>query len=267
MLQTLAFHAVVAGEQRSGTWVVGVGGRALSLGTGLLSEDSVWRVLRDVRERAGAPLVLARQHVGLDADVYALTSQNRITTDPHRAERVRIEPVHDAWNVLGHHLRRIYELITHHGLTSKADIYAAAAIPRSTGDTMILDLEVAGLVTRTGWGTVSAGPNTLDAIANGHRLEQDRHERIERSGPNARPGRHGWPNANNSCGRHSPPTTAPSGNPRIAHPVSGPADGDHEAWLESVMATGPPDHDDEHEIEREAIELVAELLGARITAA
>ena len=95
-----------------------------------------------MRERGGAPLVLARQHVGLDADVYALTSQNRITTDPHRAERVRIEPVHDAWNVLGHHLRRIYELITHYGLTSKADIYAAAAIPRSTGDTMILDLEV-----------------------------------------------------------------------------------------------------------------------------
>ena len=267
VLQTLAFHAVVAGEQRSGTWVVGVGGRALSLGTGLLSEDSVWRVLRDVRERGGAPLVLARQHVGLDADVYALTSQNRITTDPHRAERVRIEPVHDAWNVLGHHLRRIYELITHHGLTSKADIYAAAAIPRSTGDTMILDLEVAGLVTRTGWGTVSTGPNTLDAIANGHRLEQSRHERIERYRAERATWK-AWLAAREEQLRPTQPVDeALAPNPRAAHPMSAPADGDHEAWLESVMATGPPDRDDDHQIEREAIELVAELLGARIAAA
>ena len=89
--------------------------------------------------------MLARQHIGTEADVYALTSQNHVTRDPARAERVRIEPVHDAWIVLGHHLRRIYELVAHHGLTNKADIYAAAAVPRATGDAMVIDLEVVGL--------------------------------------------------------------------------------------------------------------------------
>ena len=63
VLQTMAFYALVAGEQRSGTRLVGVGGRTLSLGCGLFSEDTVWRVLADLRERPGAPLVLVRQHM------------------------------------------------------------------------------------------------------------------------------------------------------------------------------------------------------------
>ena len=40
---------------------------------------------------------------------------------------------------------------------------------------------------------------------------------------------------------------------------------EYAAWLESVMATGPPGHP--YDVEREAIELIAELLGARIVAA
>ena len=145
VLQTMAFHALVAGEQRSGTWVVGVGGRTLSLGRGLLSEDT----------RMAGPTPTARTrraprwcwHASTSAPrptCTRLTSQNTVTTDPARAERVRIEPVHEAWIVLGHHLRRIYELVAHHGLTSKADIYAAAAVPRATGDAMVIDLEIAG---------------------------------------------------------------------------------------------------------------------------
>jgi hypothetical protein len=41
---------------------------------------------------------------------------------------------------------------------------------------------------------------------------------------------------------------------------------EYAAWLEAVMATGPPDHA-ALDVEREAIEIVAELLGGRILAA
>ena len=180
VLQGLAFHALVSGEQRSGTWLVGVGGRALSIGCGLLSEDTVWRVLSDLRERPGSPLVITRRAIGTEADVYALTIQNRVNTDTTRTERVRIEAVHEAWSVLGHHLRRIYELVAYHGVTQKADLYAAAAVPRATGDRLVTDLEIAGLLTKSGWGTVAAGSVTLDAVAQRLHLEQVREERLER---------------------------------------------------------------------------------------
>lgn len=259
VLQSIAFHAVVAGEQRSGTWVVGVGGRALSLASGLLSEDTVWRVLADLRERPGAPLVLVRQHVGVDADAYALTSQNRITDEPGDAERMRIEPVHEAWHVLGHHLRRIYELVAQHGLMRKADIYAAARVARSTGDSAILDLEAAGLITRTGWGTVAPAGVSLDAIAQRHRLGEWREERIQRY----RQERTGWRQwlAQRELQRDQRPS---ADQPNAAVSAIGTAtevDADHDAWLESVMATGPPA---QHEPDTDAIQMLADVLGARI---
>ena len=40
VLQALAWHALTAGELINEVWVVGVGGRSLSLGTGLLSADT-----------------------------------------------------------------------------------------------------------------------------------------------------------------------------------------------------------------------------------
>src|SRR5262249_51145422 len=244
----------------------GVGGRALSLGCGLLSEDTIWRVLADLRDRPGAPLVLVRQHIGTEADVYALTTQNKVTTDPARAERVRIEPVHDAWIVLGHHLRRIYELVAHHGLTTKADIYAAAAVPRATGDAMVIDLEIAGLLTRSGWGTVELGFESLDQIADRHRLDETRDDRLSRH----RAERAAWRTwlAERERLRGSNPS-ADDAPADIAGTVGRRGvndDPEYAAWLESVMATGPPD-DDLHHTERAAIDMIAELLGGRIVAA
>ena len=267
VLQTIAFYALVAGEQRLGSWLVGVGGRSLSLGCGLLSEDTIWRVLADLRERPGAPLVLVRQHIGTEADVYALTTQNKVTTDSVRAERVRIEPVHEAWIVLGHHLRRIYELVAHHGLTTKADIYAAAAVPRATGDAMVVDLEIAGLLTRSGWGTVQHGRESLDEIADRHHLHETRDERVSRH----RAERAAWrtwlaereqQRGSNTAGADASADAAGTSLGRRE------LDDEQEytAWLESVMATGPPD-DDPYHTEREAIDMIVELLGARIVAA
>lgn len=267
VLQTIAFHALVAGEQRSGTWLVGVGGRTLSLGSGLLSEDTIWRVLADVRERSGAPLVLVRQHIGTEADVYALTSQNRVTNTSLRAERVRVEPVHEAWIVLGHHLRRIYELVAYHGLTSKADIYAAAAVPRATGDTMVMDLEIAGLLARSGWGTVQRGPAALDEIAERHHLHETRNDRIARHRAERAAWRT-WLVERERLRGMNPAvdeTSADAAGTNFGR--RGPDDEqEYMAWLASVMATGPPD-DDAHDAEREAIDMIAELLGGRIVAA
>jgi hypothetical protein len=266
VLQTIAFHALVAGEQRSGTWLVGVGGRTLSLGSGLLSEDTIWRVLADLRERSGAPLVLVRQHIGTEADVYALTSQNKVVSDPSRAERVRVEPVHEAWIVLGHHLRRIYELVAHHGLTTKADIYAAAGVPRATGDAMVVDLEITGLLTRTGWGTVARGSESLDHIAERHHLHETRDDRVSRH----RAERAAWRTwlAERERLRGSNPPAEDARADTAGRKVGWRGSDDeqeYEAWLESVMATGPPV--DPYQTEREAIDMIAELLGGRIVAA
>jgi hypothetical protein len=267
VLQTIALYALVAGEQRSGTWLVGVGGRTLSLGSGLLSEDTIWRVLADLRERAGAPLVLVRQHIGTEADVYALTSQNKVISDAARAERVRIEPVHEGWVVLGHHLRRIYELVAHHGLTAKADIYAAAAVPRATGDAMVIDLEIAGLLTRSGRGTVAHGPGSLDHIADRHHLHETRDSRISRHRAERAIWRTWLVERERLRGTNPPAVDAPAdiAGPSVRRRA---ADDDQEyaSWLESVMATGPPD-DDPYHAEREAIDMIADLLGGRIVAA
>lgn len=266
VLQTVAFYALVAGDQRSGTWLVGVGGRTLSLGCGLLSEDTIWRVLADLRDRAGSPLVLVRQHIGTDADVYALTSQNKVISDSARAERVRIEPVHDAWIVLGHHLRRIYELVTHHGLTTKADVYAAAGVPRATGDAMIADLEIAGLLTRPGWGTVARGPESLDQLAERHHLHETRDDRISKHRAERAAWRTWLAERERLLGSNPLADDAPTDTAGTSVGRRGPDEHEYAAWLESVMATGPPD-DDHYDTEREAIDMIAELLGGRIVAA
>lgn len=179
VLQALAYLAMKSGEQVNGAWVVAVGGRSLSLAAGLMTADAVWKVLREIRGREGAPLILTRRAVGREADAYALTRQGIEPSDISAAERIRIEPVHDAWQILGWRLQRIHDLVVYYGLTDRADIYAAAKVSRSTGDAMITDLRIAGLINITGRGRVGPGPTTLDAIASQHRLEETRQERIQ----------------------------------------------------------------------------------------
>lgn len=257
VLQALAFYALVAGEQRSGTWLVGVGGRTLSIGSGLLSEDSVWRVLADLRERPGSPIVLVRQAVGTEADVYALTSQNRVTTDPARAQRVRVEAVHEAWSVIGHHLRHIYELVAYHGLTQKSDLYAAATVPRATGDTMVTALEIAGLLTKSGRGSVAPGPVSLDDVAQQHHLDQRREERLERH-KDERAAWRKWLDDREQQ-RNALPAGVPAGGFAPASVGDDHAE-EYAAWRESMITAGPDDVD----IELEALDLVTDVLGGRI---
>ncbi len=254
VLQALAWSALAAGERINGVWVVGVGGRSLSLATGLLSEDAVWRVLRDLRERQGAPLILTRQHLGVDADVYALTTQNPVAGSG-AAERVRVEPVHDAWSVLGHHRRRIYELIACHGLTDRADLYAAANVSRSSGDEIVRDLEIVGLVTKTGRGTVGPGTATLDGIATAHRTETTRADRLTRY----RAERDQWRAwlADREQQRDAAELAALTARIPAEHIEA------EQSFWSSAMANGPPDVT-EIDMELQAIDLVAEVLGGRV---
>ncbi|WP_276822585.1 hypothetical protein, partial [Mycolicibacterium mageritense] len=260
VLQGLAFYAAVAGEQRSGTWLVGVGGRTLSIGCGLLSEDTVWRVLSDLRDRPGAPLILTRRGIGTEADTYALTTQNRVSTDVARIERVRVEAVHQAWSVLGHHLRRIYELVAYHGLTCKADIYAAAAVPRATGDAMVTDLQVVGLLAKSGWGTVTVGPVALDDIAARHHLDEIREQRIERHRAERAAWRE-WLDAREQQRLHG----GTGQDAPLFPPASIGSDDaeEHAAWQRAALADGPPQSTDV-DIEFAAIELISDVLGGRI---
>jgi hypothetical protein len=256
VLQTLAWHAYTAGEQKNGTWVVAVGGRSLSLATGLLSEDAVWRVLRDLRDRPGAPLILTRTHVGAEADTYALTMQHTVATHALSGDRVRVEPVHDAWSVAGHHLRRIYELVACHGLTEKADVYAAALVSRTTGDDAVIALEILGLLTRTGRGTVAVGPTTLDSIAAAHETESVRQERITRY-RNERQQWRVWLGA-----RDQERDDAAQAALEQAMPVEHP-DVERTFW-EAVMANAPPGDDTDEDAEHHAIEMVADQMGGRV---
>ena len=262
VLQCLAFYALVAGEERSGAWLVGVGGRTLSLGCGLLSEDTVWRVLADLRDRPGAPLVLVRRALGTEADRYALTMQNRVHDDPTRIERVRVEAVHDAWSVLGHHLRRVYELVAYHGLTSKADVYAAARLPRATGDAMVVDLQIAGMLTPGGWGKVATGPVTLEEIAVRQRLDQVRQIRLDRHRSERLAWRR-WLDERDELRRTNSPSVAQPERTFAPAAIGDDEEAEHAAWLKSVMSTGPPVHDTIDQ-ERVAIEIIAEILGGRL---
>ncbi|MFA4085193.1 hypothetical protein ONA92_26225 [Mycobacteroides salmoniphilum] len=275
--QSLAVHHLFDGETIKGTMVVGVGGRNLSLGSGLLSEDAMWKVLAEVRDKPGSPIVLTRVHRDKDADYYALTTQNPIATDPVHAERVRIEPVHTAWSVLGHHRRRVYELVAHFGLTAAGDVYAAAKVSTSTGDATVAALATAGLLMRTGPGQIAVGARTLDDIADDHHTDDKLAERVVIYQAE-REVWHAWLEHRQeqiAGAQHQPPVNAET-HPRVGNPTADPLI--EQAWLKSVMADGPPPRDDAdsdlealeqaeaHTAEEElaALQLLTELLGAQV---
>lgn len=251
--QGLAVHAVRAGEIINGVPVVGVGGRSLSIATGLLSETTVWQFLRETRDRAGSPLVRTRVAQGRQPDFYALTQQNPAHIAPAMIAATRVEDVHPAWKVIGYRHRRIYELITHHDLTDPRDVIAAAHVATSTGYDTLAALATAGLITRSR-GHVSAGTVSLDDIAAAHRLDDLRTQRIQRH-QRERAAWHDWLELREAA-REVPRDTTTEASP----PVAEPADPHRQEYLRAVLATGPPEIDEEHR----AIDLLAELVGARV---
>jgi hypothetical protein len=252
--QALAVQAVRAGDVINGVPVVGVGGRSLSIATGLLSETTVWEFLRETRDLPGSPLVRTRIAQGREPDYYALTQQNQMGVTHQTIAATRVEDVHHAWKVIGHRHRRIYELIVHQHMERAADVVTAAHISTTTGYDTLAALKIAGLITHQ-QGRLSAGPVTLDDIAAAHHLGEQRSQRIARH-QRERANWHTWL-ASRDRTYHQPTTQHHAGD---ATDISDGHDTHQEEYLSAVLATGPPTADEE----TRAIELLAELLGGRV---
>lgn len=256
--QALAIHAVRAGEVINGVPVVGVGGRSLSMATGLLSETTVWEFLRETRDLPGSPLVRTRIAQGREPDYYALTQQNQMGVTRETIAATRVEEVHPAWTVIGHRHRRIYELIVYQDLQRPRDVFAAAHSNTTAGYDSVAALRIAGLITHER-GHLRAGPAGLDDIAAAHHLDEERSQRIQRH-QRERASWHSWLDGRDEI--HHQPVSQ--------HDSAGPMDtiteidrAHHEEYLSAVLATGPPLSDEESC----AIQLLADLVGARVLTA
>ncbi|KMO83669.1 hypothetical protein MCHLDSM_00321 [Mycolicibacterium chlorophenolicum] len=253
--QALAIKAAVAGEIRSGTPIVGVGGRGLSLSAGLMTATTTFEVLRRTRDMVGAPILLVRPGIGRDADHYALTTEHPEKITPVPLERVSVTDVHPAWSIIGRHHRLVYELIVNAGMTRPADIYAAARVSSRTGQLSIAALRTAGLINRAG-ATVGPGSTTLDDIALGHHLDEAQADRIARY-RRERAAWHAWLALQDELKGITPAT-----GERVESSPQGPVFVDEDDYLAAVTAHGPPVADEEYA----AIELLADVMGARILA-
>ena len=208
-----------------------------------------------------------RSHMGLEADYYALTSQNNLITDlKHHTERIRIEAVHDIWHILGHHLRRIYELIAHHGLTYRDDIYAAAAVSRSTGDEVVRQLQIHGLIAATAPKMLGPGPVTPTVLAEGHINSPPTRTTPTDLPPTtcsmATMAR--YPGTAKNADTTFDPAKARAGDAALSTPPYN-AFAVTQDYLDSVLRTGPPE--DIERLEDHAIGLVETIMGQRCSAA
>lgn len=260
VLQGLAIKAAVAGKIRSGTPIVGVGGRSLSLSAGLLPPTTVFEVLRRIRAMVGSPILLVRPAVGREADFYALTSTNPDNLTAVPLDRIAVRDVHPAWSILGRQHRLIYELISATGLTRPADIYAAARVSARSGQLTIAALTSVGLITRSGR-TVVVGAVSLDDIAAAHRIHETLDESIDRF-RRERAAWHAWLALQDELRGLAPP---PDDHHEAVAPAP-PVLADEQEYLAAVLAQGPP-NDCARDDERAALELLADLLGARILTA
>lgn len=238
--QSLAVKGVVAGEMRAGIPVVGVGGRSISLSTGLLSHKATARALRQARDMVGAPILLNRRSVGRDPDVYALVAVNPDRIEPIALDRVHLAAVHPAWSRIGRHHRVIYELIMHNHMTVPAEIFAAAKVNERSGQYSLTALVGEGLITRRR-GHVSPGPVTLDDIAAEQHLDEVFAARLTRY-RRERAAWHTWLALREQL-RAAVDEIADDNEPdwRAKHLDYVPAHQDE--YLSSVMADGPPRHD------------------------
>lgn len=233
--QSVAVKAVVAGELIEGIPVVGVGGRSLSLSTGLLSHTATARTLRQTRDMIGAPVLLNQHTAGRDPDIYALVTVNPDGIEPIPLDRVHLAAVHPAWSRIGRHHRSIYELIVHNGLTNPAEIFAAANVSERSGQYSLTTLAGEGLIERRR-GHVTPGSVTLDDIADEQDLDEVFDARLKRY-QRERAAWHTW-----LALRTAVDEVFDDNEPdwRAKHLDYVPPD--HEEFLESVMADLPPPH-------------------------
>ncbi|PTR24228.1 hypothetical protein C8K36_108243 [Rhodococcus sp. OK519] len=260
VVQALAYTSALAGELVEGVPVVAIGGRSLSHAAGLMSESTVWAALRLLRDTPGSPVLRVARGAGQLPDRYALTTPATAAPDSAAIGRARVEPVHQAWSVLGLRGRTIYHLI-HSGQVSTVDAaFAAARVSRSTGYAILTDLLVAGLITRQK-GTVGPGARSLDDVADAAGLDMVATERTLRH----RAERllwHAW-----LANRFGPPPPDRSDAHQRDFTLAVPAalgldTRDNELIWAATIAAGPPPADPH----LEALDLLSDTLGAAIIA-
>lgn len=234
VLQGLAVSAARAGEVVNGVAAVAVGGRSLSIASGLMSESTVWAVLRLLRDMPGSPVLLVAKGSGLTADRYALTEPGVVDPAPGGSGRPAVVDVHPAWAVIGYQHRRIFETITEAGLHSAREISVAARTSLSSTYDSVAELARFGLVSRA-HGCVNAGSTTLDDVAEQYRLDEERAQRIAAY----REDRQAWRAW--LGGRRDPGPDRPVASPPSTPIIQVLSADDELAYQMSVMATGPPE--------------------------
>lgn len=177
VLQALAVSITQSRPAEGAALQVAFGGRSLSLAAGLLSESTVWAVLRLLRDLEGSPIQLVEKGTGKAADTYELVTGDVVDPAPDAPGRPTVDGVHTAWSVLGWQHRRVYEVATEQDLRTVAEIAAAARVSASSAYDSIAALCRVGLLHR-GRGWVAVGATTLDDIAARHGLERTRRTRI-----------------------------------------------------------------------------------------
>ncbi|MBS1693074.1 MAG: hypothetical protein JST91_12715 [Actinobacteria bacterium] len=236
VLQALASGAAKTGKVVNGTPVVRVGGRSLSIGAGLVSKESVWAVLRELRETPGSPILLEATGSGKRADGYALVLPDILDPDPDAPGRPELTDVHPVWSVLGLRYRRAYEVLYRAPEGLHADELATAArMSRSSTYEAVNELARVGLVVR-GRGYIGCTALTLDELGEQLRVFDDRAERIAEhrasravwhvwlANRGTRPTRYAW--------------TAQPPQPQTVWTSL--ADRDADDYLADQMRTGPP---------------------------
>lgn len=237
VLQALAVSGMRAGEVVNGVPVVAVGGRSLSVAAGLISESTVWSVLRMLRDYPGSPVLLVRHGTGLCADRYALTTPDVRDPAPHAPNRVQLCTVHPVWSAVGMHYRRVYELVESGTVSTIDHVRCDARMSRSGAYAAVAELARLGLLRRSAH-RIELGPVSLDDLADRLGVAETRAERIT-GHQRARQEWRRWLDS-----RRVPRTEAPAhqrplygGVPRW-DPLP-----THELtdYLAAVMATGPPE--------------------------
>lgn len=236
VLQALGSSAAKTGQLVNGVPTVRVGGRSLSIGAGLVSKESVWATLRELRDTPGSPILLTATGSGKRADAYALVLPDVTDPTPDAPGRPELTDVHPAWSALGLRYRRVYEVLCGAPDGLHADAVAVGArMSRSSTYEAISELARVGLVLRQR-GHVSLTRLTLDELGEQLGVFEDRAVRIAEHRA-SRAAWHEWL-VNRGTRRTRYAWTANPPHPEITWmPLD---DSDRDDYLAAQMRTGPP---------------------------
>lgn len=240
VLQALSYIAWLTDSRH-----VSPGGRWLSIAAGMLTEATVWLTLRALTSVDGCPFRLVTRHHGPHADTYELITPTLdnlpVVVTATEIRRVRVRKVPAVWKTIGHGAREVFEIIEN--MTSadtrdasairlrKADIKRVARSSPSAVNLALARLAAFGLI-ETGWGWVRRTPRSLTDVARDHNVRDHVDKRLARH----RAERRTWQMLLNLWSS-ALAVDCPDVERLPADPLN--AD-ERDAWLQIVLATGPP---------------------------